>query len=357
MASKSKSDYAYTPDDDPSHWKLDISDKDHAAAAKAALGKGFRGNKVKIPEDARAGVIRKVNEACKRFGIDPIKTSSVHFVNTPFNLSDRGVAHLEHDYDGVRLFVTSSDSDDDLLWDEYFLRGEAAMIRAAELGFDENEVISDSDDVSSKTASRFDPSDFEFTTESGRQIDENDIDEYLKSPDDIEYGWDDKPSEPQNWNEAIDRYDSEDHGESVAMMNAGQETDEPYVSIWNDGTIEGSDGQQFSSLDDAKQWLYDDDSQNDDDSEHRTSALSVTQNDGSRVVVDDLSGAYGIILDGPTSFDYEVYDSADATEPFIIDAAGTSDDAFQDVSDALNELASQLHQIAEPNIDPASPLS
>lgn len=70
-AEKSKSDYAYTPTDNPSDWKLDISDKDHAAAAKAALGKGYRGNKVEIPSDDRQAVIDKVNAACRRFGIEP----------------------------------------------------------------------------------------------------------------------------------------------------------------------------------------------------------------------------------------------------------------------------------------------
>lgn len=67
-----KSDFAYTPDDVPSHWKLNISDRAHVIAAKAALGKGFRGEKVKIPEDAISEVIRKVNAACQRFNLDPI---------------------------------------------------------------------------------------------------------------------------------------------------------------------------------------------------------------------------------------------------------------------------------------------
>lgn len=422
--SKSKSDYAYTPDDDPSHWKLDISDKDHAAAAKAALGKGFRGNKVKIPKNARAGVIRKVNEACRRFGIDPIKTSSVHFVNSPFNLKDDGGRiHLGEDYNGVRLYVTSKDSDEDLLWDEYFLRRDTAMIRAAELGYDDSDVdvnddqttdmqdqVSDEslgdqldygDTVSASRIAAYDPDYFDFITEDGGHLDENEIDEYLKTPDDLEWGWDDMPFAPQNRDEALDRYQEENHGESVIMVNYGQESEEPYVRISDDG-YEGSDGQQFSSLDDAKRWLADNDPMKDEyvdasrrvsfyentpyvmafnesedgwkrlsdqlidpDDEYeddkylasrRTSALSITQNDGSRIVVDDLSGAYGIVYDGPTMFDYEVFDSPDAVFPFLVDAAGSSDDAVQDVSDALNDLASQLHHIAEPKIDPSSNL-
>lgn len=67
-----KADFAYTPDDVPSHWKLNISDREHCIAAKAALGPGgFRGQKVEIPEDARPEVIRKLNAACKKFGLQP----------------------------------------------------------------------------------------------------------------------------------------------------------------------------------------------------------------------------------------------------------------------------------------------
>lgn len=74
----SKSDFAYTPDDVPSHWKLDISDREHCIAAKAALGPhGYRGRRVQIPEDALPGVVRKLNAACKRFGLDPFTESSV----------------------------------------------------------------------------------------------------------------------------------------------------------------------------------------------------------------------------------------------------------------------------------------
>lgn len=65
--SKNKADYAYTPDDVPSHWKLNISDARHTSGAVAALGKGFRGKKVQIPESALAGVKSKVKSAYKKF--------------------------------------------------------------------------------------------------------------------------------------------------------------------------------------------------------------------------------------------------------------------------------------------------
>lgn len=74
MAGRNKEDFAYTPDDIPSHWKLDISDPAHIAAAKAALGKGYRGQKVQLPSAAaRKAAIRKLNKACKKFGLEPFK--------------------------------------------------------------------------------------------------------------------------------------------------------------------------------------------------------------------------------------------------------------------------------------------
>jgi hypothetical protein len=61
-------DFAYKPDPKKSStWKLDISDARHTAAAVAALGKGFRGNKVEIPEKDLAGVKARVAAAYKKF--------------------------------------------------------------------------------------------------------------------------------------------------------------------------------------------------------------------------------------------------------------------------------------------------
>lgn len=62
------SDYAYTPDkEEVSTWKLRIDDARHVAGAVAALGPGFRGNKVEIPEEDLAAVKRKVRTAYKKF--------------------------------------------------------------------------------------------------------------------------------------------------------------------------------------------------------------------------------------------------------------------------------------------------
>jgi hypothetical protein len=64
--------YAFTPDDVPSHWKLRLwatptggPDARIVGAAIAALGAGFRGNKVQIPMSALAAVKAKVRAAWK----------------------------------------------------------------------------------------------------------------------------------------------------------------------------------------------------------------------------------------------------------------------------------------------------
>jgi hypothetical protein len=62
------SSFAYVPDKDkPSTWKLRIDDATHVRSAVAALGKGFRGNKVEIPADEKDSVIRKVRKSYKKF--------------------------------------------------------------------------------------------------------------------------------------------------------------------------------------------------------------------------------------------------------------------------------------------------
>lgn len=68
-----KSDFAYTPDDEPTHWKLRLTktpggapDAGIIGAAVAALGQGFRGNKVQIPAEALASVKAKVRAAWEK---------------------------------------------------------------------------------------------------------------------------------------------------------------------------------------------------------------------------------------------------------------------------------------------------
>lgn len=70
--------YAYVPDpESPSTWKLRLWEDPQkkvtarqVGAAIAALGKGFRGQKVQIPADARAGVIAKVRAAWRKANPD-----------------------------------------------------------------------------------------------------------------------------------------------------------------------------------------------------------------------------------------------------------------------------------------------
>jgi hypothetical protein len=64
-------EWAYKPDpSQTSTWKLNISDKAHVAGAVAALGKGFRGNKVSIPAGDLAKVKAKVRSAWLKFNPD-----------------------------------------------------------------------------------------------------------------------------------------------------------------------------------------------------------------------------------------------------------------------------------------------
>jgi len=72
-----KSDFGYTPSDKPSEWKLRLvsvpaGDPDPAivGAACAALGKGFRGQKVQIPAEDLPAVKAKVRAAWKKANPD-----------------------------------------------------------------------------------------------------------------------------------------------------------------------------------------------------------------------------------------------------------------------------------------------
>jgi len=63
--------FAYVPDaKKPSTWKLRIDDAEHVGGAAAALGAGYRGEKVEIPEGDRAAVVAKVRVAWKKFHPD-----------------------------------------------------------------------------------------------------------------------------------------------------------------------------------------------------------------------------------------------------------------------------------------------
>lgn len=77
--------FAYTPDKaDPSTWRLPLwaeggtgPDARRVGAAIAALGKGFRGQKVQLPADAVAGVKAKVRAAWKTLNPDATEVPAV----------------------------------------------------------------------------------------------------------------------------------------------------------------------------------------------------------------------------------------------------------------------------------------
>ncbi len=92
-----KGDFAYTPDDIPSHWKLRLTnapggkpDPHIVGAAVAALGKGFRGNKVDIPRADLAQVKRRVLRAWH--AANPGKDSDVPDVLKHLDAGMEGVA-------------------------------------------------------------------------------------------------------------------------------------------------------------------------------------------------------------------------------------------------------------------------
>lgn len=63
--------YAYVPDPkEPSTWKLRIDDAQHFGGALAAVGKGFRGQKVEIPANDKAGVMAKLRTAWHKYHKD-----------------------------------------------------------------------------------------------------------------------------------------------------------------------------------------------------------------------------------------------------------------------------------------------
>ncbi len=72
-----KSDFAYTPSDEPSTWKLRLTsapggkpDAKIVGAAVAALGKGFRGKRAQIPDSDRPAVVDRVRAAWKQANPD-----------------------------------------------------------------------------------------------------------------------------------------------------------------------------------------------------------------------------------------------------------------------------------------------
>ncbi len=88
-------------------------------AAKAALGKGFRGNKVQLPAGARSGAIRKVNAAAAKLGLDPFKASEVVLTQDDLWFAETTptgfvVALWIEPETAAKLAITGGESADDL---------------------------------------------------------------------------------------------------------------------------------------------------------------------------------------------------------------------------------------------------
>lgn len=106
-----KSAYAYTPSDEPSTWKLRLVDSSGEMTAKqvgmavAALGAGFRGNKVQIPEEDLPKVKAKVRAAWKKVNPDaeevPAVLKSENMLSKMKNFAEGLLTSIEATYEDV----------------------------------------------------------------------------------------------------------------------------------------------------------------------------------------------------------------------------------------------------------------
>jgi len=97
-----KSDYAYTPEDGPSTWKLRLTakpggnpDAGVVGAAVAALGEGFRGNKVRIPAEDLPAVKAKVMAAWHAANPDKSDGDMPTFMSESVEDTDSEVVQIE----------------------------------------------------------------------------------------------------------------------------------------------------------------------------------------------------------------------------------------------------------------------
>lgn len=104
-------DFAYTPTDDPSTWNLRIDDARHVAGAFAALGKGFRGEKVTIPSRDLPGVRRRVENAWRKFhdGDPPLFNEERRY---PWDYNEPGDED-EEDYDESGDVLRNQDDEEE----------------------------------------------------------------------------------------------------------------------------------------------------------------------------------------------------------------------------------------------------
>lgn len=100
-------DFAYVPDaEKPSTWKLPIFDASHASAAVAALGEGYRGKKVSIPDEERGKVLQNVRNAYREHFPDK-ELPDVLKKSGDSNMSEKTPEQLQKELDTVNARVAN----------------------------------------------------------------------------------------------------------------------------------------------------------------------------------------------------------------------------------------------------------
>jgi hypothetical protein len=161
------SDFAYVPDPkSPSTWKLRIDSAGHVGGAIAAIGKGYRGQKVDIPEKDLPAVKRKILAAWKKFH-KGAKPEDVPEVLTKFfdPTSAEGVKGGSENFSegnlgrcrGVEIFAagnyrgkdyTTQDLDEMVDNFNRFGKGPQALVRAPlVIGHEEDQELLDRSDI------------------------------------------------------------------------------------------------------------------------------------------------------------------------------------------------------------------
>ncbi len=112
-----KEAYAYTPSDESSSWKLrlwETPDKKETprqvGMAIAAMGKGFRGNKVEIPAEDRAAVMARIRSAYRKANGKDMPGSMMNALLDGEDVHDYGIAYEQ--LDGVEIFATGEHNGD-----------------------------------------------------------------------------------------------------------------------------------------------------------------------------------------------------------------------------------------------------
>jgi len=117
------SDFAYTPDKSkPSTWKLRLTkvpggkpDTGIVGAAVAALGKGFRGKQVQIPDDDKPAVIARVRSAWKQANPDKSPDELPNILKGDQNEMALTLADIEKKQGELETLVNTLKADNDFL--------------------------------------------------------------------------------------------------------------------------------------------------------------------------------------------------------------------------------------------------